>query len=133
MGVWPAVSEPLQRTAGIDSGAGCLGQPGRLNAPVAAMVPYGDGYLMVGADGGIFDFSDQRFAGSLGSNHRPARSPRLPRSLADQRRHQEGPRRRDDIHDADLRTISAMNLTLFDAYCTIPSSRLGKNETGWGA
>jgi len=49
------------------------GQPGRLNAPVAAMVPYGDGYLMVGADGGIFDFSDQRFAGSLGSN--PPASP----------------------------------------------------------
>ena len=37
-----------------------------LNAPVTAMVASGDGYLMVAADGGVFDFSDQPFAGSLG-------------------------------------------------------------------
>jgi len=30
------------------------------------MVRYGDGYLMVGADGGIFNFSTSPFAGSLG-------------------------------------------------------------------
>jgi hypothetical protein len=30
------------------------------------MVRYGDGYLMVGADGGIFNFSSSAFAGSLG-------------------------------------------------------------------
>jgi hypothetical protein len=30
------------------------------------MVRYGNGYLMVGADGGIFNFSDKAFAGSLG-------------------------------------------------------------------
>ncbi|MDQ1498134.1 MAG: hypothetical protein QOI86_1474, partial [Actinomycetota bacterium] len=28
----------------------------------------GNGYLMVAADGGIFNFSDQPFAGSLGNN-----------------------------------------------------------------
>jgi hypothetical protein len=31
------------------------------------MVRYGDGYLMVGTDGGIFAFSDLPFVGSLGS------------------------------------------------------------------
>ncbi|GAC1363575.1 MAG: hypothetical protein NVSMB32_05320 [Actinomycetota bacterium] len=30
------------------------------------MIAYGDGYLMVGRDGGIFDFSNKPFAGSLG-------------------------------------------------------------------
>jgi hypothetical protein len=39
-----------------------------LNKPVVGMVPYGDGYLMVGQDGGIFSFSDQAFVGSLGAN-----------------------------------------------------------------
>ena len=43
-----------------------------LSKPVTGMVAYGDGYLMVGADGGIFDFSDLPFAGSLGGNP-PAR------------------------------------------------------------
>jgi hypothetical protein len=32
------------------------------------MVRYGNGYLMVGEDGGIFNFSDQDFVGSLGAN-----------------------------------------------------------------
>ncbi len=32
------------------------------------MVRYGDGYLMVGEDGGIFDFSSTPFLGSLGDN-----------------------------------------------------------------
>ncbi|HEX5095958.1 MAG TPA: hypothetical protein VFX21_08095 [Acidimicrobiia bacterium] len=31
------------------------------------MVRFGDGYLMVGEDGGIFNFSNQPFYGSLGS------------------------------------------------------------------
>jgi hypothetical protein len=31
------------------------------------MVAFGNGYLMVGADGGIFDFSSKPFLGSLGS------------------------------------------------------------------
>jgi hypothetical protein len=35
------------------------------------MVPYGDGYLMVAEDGGVFDFSDRPFSGSLG-DHPPA-------------------------------------------------------------
>ena len=39
-----------------------------LSKPITGMVPYGNGYLMVGADGGIFDFSDQPFVGSLGAN-----------------------------------------------------------------
>ncbi|MEM9037143.1 MAG: fibronectin type III domain-containing protein [Actinomycetota bacterium] len=37
-----------------------------LNAPVVGMVAYGDAYLMVGADGGVFNFSDLPFVGSLG-------------------------------------------------------------------
>ena len=36
------------------------------------MVRYGNGYLMVGADGGAFVFSDQPFVGSLGANPPPA-------------------------------------------------------------
>ena len=43
----------------------------RLNKPVTGMVRYGDGYLMVGEDGGIFNFSSSPFAGSLG-NQPPA-------------------------------------------------------------
>jgi hypothetical protein len=43
-----------------------------LNKPVTGMVRFGDGYLMVGEDGGIFDFSTQPFSGSLGG-HPPAR------------------------------------------------------------
>lgn len=45
----------------------------RLNRPVTGMVPNGDGYLMVGGDGGIFNFSDQPFDGSLGD--RPPDTP----------------------------------------------------------
>ena len=36
------------------------------------MVRFGDGYLMVGEDGGIFNFSTQKFHGSLGARP-PAR------------------------------------------------------------
>ena len=43
----------------------------KLSKPITGMVRYGDGYLMVGEDGGIFDFSTSPFAGSLGS-HPPA-------------------------------------------------------------
>jgi hypothetical protein len=44
-----------------------------LNRPVRGMVRYGDGYLMVGEDGGVFAFSDRPFTGSLGA--RPPASP----------------------------------------------------------
>jgi hypothetical protein len=44
----------------------------RLAKPVTGMVRYADGYLMVGEDGGIFDFSSSPFLGSLGGNP-PAR------------------------------------------------------------
>jgi len=44
----------------------------RLSKPITGMVRYADGYLMVGEDGGIFDFSSSPFAGSLGG-HPPAR------------------------------------------------------------
>jgi hypothetical protein len=44
-----------------------------LNKPVVGMVRYGDGYLMVGADGGIFNFSSLPFSGSLGD--KPPASP----------------------------------------------------------
>ncbi len=37
-----------------------------LNKPVTGMVRYGDGYVMVGEDGGAFNFSDRPFMGSLG-------------------------------------------------------------------
>jgi len=40
----------------------------KLNKPITGMVRYGNGYLMVGEDGGIFNFSDRPFAGSLGAN-----------------------------------------------------------------
>jgi len=45
-----------------------------LNAPVRSLVPAGDGggYWLAASDGGIFDFSNQQFAGSLGANP-PAR------------------------------------------------------------
>ena len=39
-----------------------------LNQPITGMVRYGNGYLMVAEDGGIFNFSDRPFAGSLGDN-----------------------------------------------------------------
>jgi hypothetical protein len=44
----------------------------RLNRPVVGMVRYGNGYLMVGSDGGIFDFSDKPFLGSLAGRALPA-------------------------------------------------------------
>jgi trimeric autotransporter adhesin len=40
----------------------------KLNKPVTGMVRFADGYLMVGEDGGIFDFSTKPFLGSLGAN-----------------------------------------------------------------
>ncbi|MGH9034402.1 MAG: hypothetical protein ACRD0O_01445, partial [Acidimicrobiia bacterium] len=40
----------------------------KLNKPVTGMVPFGNGYLMVGQDGGIFNFSDRPFHGSLGAD-----------------------------------------------------------------
>jgi hypothetical protein len=39
---------------------------------VTGMVRFGSGYLMVAEDGGIFNFSDKPFFGSLGGNP-PAR------------------------------------------------------------
>ena len=39
-----------------------------LNKPMVGMVSYGDGYLMVASDGGIFNFSALDFRGSLGDN-----------------------------------------------------------------
>ena len=39
----------------------------KLAKPVTGMVPFGSGYMMVGEDGGIFNFSDKAFSGSLGA------------------------------------------------------------------
>ena len=39
-----------------------------LNKAVNGLVRFGSGYLMVASDGGVFDFSDKPFYGSLGSN-----------------------------------------------------------------
>jgi hypothetical protein len=36
-----------------------------LDRPVTTVVPYADGYLMVAADGGVFNFSRGQFFGSL--------------------------------------------------------------------
>ena len=44
----------------------------KLNKPVTGMVAFGDAYLMVGEDGGIFNFSDRPFYGSLGGNPPPS-------------------------------------------------------------
>jgi hypothetical protein len=44
----------------------------RLNKPVTGMVAFGNAYLMVGEDGGIFNFSDRPFYGSLGGNPPPS-------------------------------------------------------------
>ena len=56
-----------------DGGVFAFGAPFRgsmggrpLNGPVTGMVRFGNGYLMVGTDGGIFNFSDKEFFGSLG-------------------------------------------------------------------
>ncbi|MEM8903743.1 MAG: VCBS repeat-containing protein, partial [Actinomycetota bacterium] len=43
-----------------------------LNAPVVGMIGYGDGYLMVASDGGIFNFSERAFVGSFGGAALPA-------------------------------------------------------------
>ncbi len=44
-------------------------QPGQsLNQPITGMVAFGNGYLMVAEDGGIFNFSDKPFFGSLGND-----------------------------------------------------------------
>jgi hypothetical protein len=40
----------------------------KLNRPIVGMVSFGNGYLMVAADGGIFDFSTKPFLGSLGGS-----------------------------------------------------------------
>jgi hypothetical protein len=35
--------------------------------PVIGMVRFGNGYVMVASDGGVFDFADRPFSGSLAS------------------------------------------------------------------
>jgi type VII secretion-associated serine protease mycosin len=40
----------------------------RLNKPIVGMVSFGSGYLMVAADGGIFNFSNKPYYGSLGGD-----------------------------------------------------------------
>ena len=46
--------------------AGTPGTTKKLNAPIVGMVPSadGDGYFMVGSDGGVFAFGDAKFEGS---------------------------------------------------------------------
>jgi len=39
----------------------------KLNKPVNGLVAFGNGYLMVASDGGVFDLSDKPFYGSLGA------------------------------------------------------------------
>ena len=40
----------------------------QLAAPVNGIVPLGNGYILVATDGGVFNFSDTAFAGSLAGN-----------------------------------------------------------------
>ena len=42
-----------------------------LNKPVIGVLAYGNGYLMVASDGGIFALTNQPFLGSLGANPPP--------------------------------------------------------------
>ena len=58
--------EDILEALGIASAVATAGRP------VTGMVRYADGYLMVGEDGGIFDFSSSPFLGSLGGSP-PAR------------------------------------------------------------
>jgi hypothetical protein len=44
----------------------------RLSKPVNGLVAYGNGYLMVASDGGVFNFSNKAFLGSLANNPPPA-------------------------------------------------------------
>jgi hypothetical protein len=44
-----------------------LGAGHSLSAAITGMVPFGDGSLMVATDGGVFDFSNAPFLGSLGA------------------------------------------------------------------
>ena len=57
----------------VGSIPGVLSPGTSLNQPIIAIEAYGDGYLLLGTDGGVFNFSDRDFAGSLGSN--PPSSP----------------------------------------------------------
>ena len=59
-----ACSRSRRRSAGRWARRGSTG-------PIVGMVAFGNGYLMVGADGGIFNFSTKPFYGSLGG-HPPA-------------------------------------------------------------
>jgi hypothetical protein len=43
-----------------------------LNQPVDGLVAYGNGYLLGAADGGVFNFSDRSFVGSLANDPPPA-------------------------------------------------------------
>ncbi len=50
---------------------GSLGST-RLNRPVDGLVAYGNGYLMGASDGGVFNFSNRSFLGSLADDPPPA-------------------------------------------------------------
>jgi hypothetical protein len=52
----------------VGSMPGRAGTGVRLNQPVTGMVSVPGGYVMVAADGGIFDFSRRIFCGSLAGN-----------------------------------------------------------------
>ena len=41
-----------------------------INDAIIGGVTHGDGYLLVGADGGVFNFSSEPFLGSLGAGPR---------------------------------------------------------------
>ena len=40
----------------------------KLNRSVDGLVAFGNGYLMAASDGGVFDFSNKPFVGSLANN-----------------------------------------------------------------
>jgi hypothetical protein len=44
----------------------------KLKKPIVGMIAQSNGYLMVASDGGIFNFSNQVFVGSLGGRAIPS-------------------------------------------------------------
>jgi hypothetical protein len=76
IGIAPAPSGHGYWLVASDGGIFSFGAPfrgsmggTRLDQPVAGAVAFGDGYLMVGSAGAVYDFSDKAYYGSLTGRH----------------------------------------------------------------
>jgi hypothetical protein len=58
----------LRRAVPAAAASRSTGQQSSILLTRIGKVAYGDGYIMVASDGGIFDFSSKPFLGSLGAN-----------------------------------------------------------------